>query len=168
MPKNIECRYCGKKNDAASLECDKCGASLSDSWIQVYCDRCGLPLGEGIDPVGECVTCKEPVFLCEKHKKKLAGDEIYCKEHESECFIATAVFGTPLDPKLDLLRQFRDQWLSSTSLGRAAVYTYYELSPPIARFARRNDTVKGVLRKTIVEPALKLARMLMKNDSKKL
>jgi hypothetical protein len=165
LPKNIECRYCGKKNDASSVECDKCGASLSDSWIQAYCDRCGIPLGEGIDPVGECVTCKEPVFLCEKHKKKLAGDEIYCKEHESECFIATSVFGTPLDPKIDLLRQFRDQWLSTTFLGRAAVYTYYEISPPIARFARRNNTIKGVLRKTVVQPALRIAKALLKNDN---
>lgn len=165
MPKNIECRYCGTKNDASFVECDKCGASLSDSWIQVYCDRCGVPLGDGMDPVGECVTCKEPVFLCDKHTKKVVGDEIYCKEHESECFIATAVFGTPLDPRIDLLRDFRDQWLSSTSLGRAAVYTYYEISPPIARFARNNGLARNVLRRMIVQPALKLAQILLASEN---
>jgi len=161
LPKNIECRYCGKRNDATAKECDKCGASLSDTWIQAFCDRCGIPLGEGTVPIGECVTCKEPVYLCEKHKKKLAGDEIYCKEHESECFIATAVFGTPLDSRINLLREFRDHWLLSTILGRAAVHTYYEISPPIARIARRNDVVKNVLRKTVVQPALKLAHILL-------
>ena len=161
MPKNIECRYCGKKNDASSVECDKCGASLSDTWIRVYCDRCGIPLNEGTDPVGECVTCKETVFLCEKHKKKVFGDEIYCKEHESECFIATAVFGTPLDPKIDLLRDFRDKWLSSTFIGRAAIYVYYEISPSIARIARRNDTLRNILRKMVVQPALKLAQKIL-------
>ena len=160
MPKKIECRYCGRKNEASEVECDECGANLSDSWIQAFCDRCGVPLGEGIDPAGNCVTCKEPVFLCEKHKKKVIGEEIYCKEHESECFIATAVFGTPLDPKIDILRDFRDQWLLSNPIGRAAVYTYYEISPPIARVARRNDIVKEVLRKTVVQPALKLAQTL--------
>jgi len=161
LPKSIECRYCGRKNDASLVECEKCGASLSDSWIRVFCDRCGIPLGEGTDPVGSCVTCKEPVYLCDKHMKKLMGDEVYCKEHESECFIATAVFGTPLDPRIDLLRDFRDQWLSSTFLGRAAVYTYYEISPPIARIARQNDTLRMVLRRTIVQPALKIAKLLL-------
>ncbi|MHA1637712.1 MAG: CFI-box-CTERM domain-containing protein [Candidatus Thorarchaeota archaeon] len=160
MPKKIECRYCGRKNEASAVECGQCGASLSDSWIQAYCDRCGVPLGEGTDPVGNCVTCKESVFLCEKHKNQVIGEEIYCKEHESECFIATAVFGTPLDPKIDILRDFRDQWLLSNPIGRAAVYTYYEISPPIARFARRNDIMKEVLRRTVVQPALKLAQTL--------
>lgn len=164
MPKNIECKYCGRKNDASLAECDKCGASLSDTWIRVYCDRCGVPLGEGADPVGNCVTCKESVFLCDKHKNKEIGDEIYCKEHESECFIATAVFGTPLDPRIDLLREFRDQWLSSTPFGRAAIYTYYEISPPIARIARRSDIVRNVLRRTIVQPALRLAQILLSGD----
>jgi hypothetical protein len=163
LPKNIECRYCGKKNDSSSTECDKCGASLSDSWVQTFCDRCGIPLGEGVDPVGQCVTCKEAVFLCDKHRKQVADDEIYCKEHESECFIATAVFGTPLDSRIDLLRDFRDQWLSSIILGRAAVHIYYEISPPIARFARRNNVVRNVLRKTVVQPALKLAHILLDN-----
>ncbi len=161
MPKSIECRYCGRKNNASLVECDKCGASLSDTWIRVYCDRCGVPLGEGTNPVGNCVTCKEPVFLCDKHAKKVIGDEIYCKEHESECFIATAVFGTPLDPRIDLLRNFRDQWLSSTPIGRVAIHTYYEISPPIARIARRSDTLRAVLRRTVVQPALKLAKILL-------
>ena len=26
LPKEIECRYCGRKNDASSVECEKCGA----------------------------------------------------------------------------------------------------------------------------------------------
>ncbi|MGY5864452.1 MAG: CFI-box-CTERM domain-containing protein [Candidatus Thorarchaeota archaeon] len=161
LPKEIECRYCGRKNDASSVECEKCGASLSDTWIQVYCDRCGVPLEEGSDPVGNCVTCKESVFLCDTHAKKLIDDEIYCKEHESECFIATAVFGTSLDPKIDLLRDFRDQWILSKPFGQALVYTYYEISPPIARIARRNEIVRDVLRRTIVQPALKLAQILL-------
>lgn len=161
MPKKIECRYCGRQNDASLVECDKCGASLSDTWIKVYCDRCGIPLGDGADPVGKCVTCKEAVFLCDIHKKKVIGEEIYCKEHESECFIATAVFGTPLDPKIDLLRDFRDQWILSKPFGQAVIYTYYEISPSIARIARRNDIVRNVLRKTIVQPALKLTQILL-------
>lgn len=161
MPKKIECRYCGRQNDASLVECDKCGASLSDTWIKVYCDRCGIPLGDGADPVGKCVICKEAVFLCDIHKKKVIGEEIYCKEHESECFIATAVLGTPLDPKIDLLRDFRDQWILSKPFGRSVIYTYYEISPSIARIARRNDIVRNVLRKTIVQPALKLAQILL-------
>ncbi len=160
MPEKNECRYCGRINDASSVECENCSASLSDAIRQAFCDKCGIPLGDGVSPVGKCVTCKESVYLCDKHRKKVVGEEIFCKEHESECFIATAVFGTPLDPQIDELREFRDGWLLNNPLGRAAVYTYYEISPSIARAAGKNEILKELLRRTVVQPALKLTRTL--------
>lgn len=161
MPRKVECRYCSAMNDIEAIECSKCGASLSDAITHVVCDRCGFPLPEGTNAIGECVVCKKPVYLCEKHKKRVEDDEIYCREHESECFIATAVFGTPLHPKIDLLRTFRDNWLSNRLLGRIAIRTYYEVSPPIARRARRNEYLRTILQQVIVEPGLKLAKAVL-------
>jgi hypothetical protein len=161
LPENVECRYCGRCHDLDTAECDHCGASLSGALKRIVCDQCGHPLPVGVDPAGACVTCAEPVYLCNKHKKKIAEDEIYCKEHESECFIATAVFGTPLDPRLDFLRRFRDEWLNNNVLGRTAVSAYYRVSPPVARRARRNEVFKIILRAMIVEPGLGLAEAVL-------
>ena len=164
MPKKVECRYCGAIHDLGESECSKCGANLSDAITHVACDRCGILLKEGIDPVGHCVSCKTAVFLCDKHRKRVVDDEVYCREHETECFIATAVFGTPLHPQIDLLREFRDEWLDSHLLGRVAIRTYYELSPPIARYARGNENIRSILQQLIVEPSLKLARVVLRRE----
>ncbi|UCE11762.1 MAG: hypothetical protein JSW61_07485 [Candidatus Thorarchaeota archaeon] len=165
MPERLECLFCGYLHDLDLTECTNCGASLSDATRKIACDKCGSPLLEGAEKAGACVTCGKPVHLCEKHRRKVAEDEIYCKEHESECFIVTAVFGTTLDPRLDILRRFRDEWLSSNLLGRSAISIYYFLSPPIAKRTRGNETLRRILRATVVEPGLGFAEvMLAKED----
>ena len=50
------------------------------------------------------------------------------------CYIATAAFGSPLEGHVEILRQFRDKYLVSTSPGRAFVAAYYRYSPPRGRF----------------------------------
>jgi hypothetical protein len=41
-----------------------------------------------------------------------------------------------------VLREFRDQVLLSNSLGTGLVRFYYEVSPPIADFIAKHDTVR--------------------------
>jgi hypothetical protein len=65
---------------------------------------------------------------------------------KSGCFIATAAFGTPLDPRIDVLRQFRDERLLTDPLGRAFVRTYYTVSPPIAHAISMSEVLKQVVR----------------------
>ncbi|MFW9933534.1 MAG: CFI-box-CTERM domain-containing protein [Candidatus Thorarchaeota archaeon] len=124
------------------------------------CDRCGIVLPEGTQPVGTCLKCQNPVYMCQNHRAKMVGEEIFCKEHESDCFIATAVFGTALDPQIDILRDFRDEWLLTSPLGKAFVFAYYEISPPIARRARHSILLRRILRRTIVNPALAMTKFL--------
>ena len=161
MPEKIECNYCGQSNRYDATECEKCGASLTDAFVQAYCDRCGVALPEGTRPVGRCVKCQDPVYMCQRHRAKIVGEEIFCKEHESDCFIATAALGSALDPRIEELRCFRDVCLKTRPWGRAFVYAYYEVSPFIARRIRDNSAMRRVFRRIVVEPALLLARYVL-------
>ena len=64
----------------------------------------------------------------------------------SNCFIATAAFGSYLDPKVKILRDFRDEYLLTNSLGTEMVEFYYRNSPPLADYIRDRETLRAIVR----------------------
>jgi len=74
----------------------------------------------------------------------------------ADCFVATAAYGTPLAPQLDLLRAYRDDVLQRTPLGRAAIATYYRTSPPLARWIARKPLMRAMVRQ-VLKPVLRWA-----------
>jgi hypothetical protein len=62
------------------------------------------------------------------------------------CFIATAAYGSYQAPHVQLLRTFRDHYLLTHAPGRAFVDAYYALSPPLAHFIARHDTLRALTR----------------------
>lgn len=62
------------------------------------------------------------------------------------CFIATAAYGSYLDPHVQTLRTFRDEVLMPSALGKAFVDFYYVWSPDAARFIARRPLLKGATR----------------------
>jgi hypothetical protein len=62
------------------------------------------------------------------------------------CFIATAAFGSYLDPHVMVLRHFRDDVLLQSELGTAFVKFYYKHSPPIADFIAQHETLRILMR----------------------
>jgi len=61
---------------------------------------------------------------------------------QNACFIATAAYGSYLDPHVDVLRQFRDNVLLHSSAGTWLVDEYYRHSPPIAAFIAEHDSLR--------------------------
>jgi hypothetical protein len=62
------------------------------------------------------------------------------------CFIATAAFGSYLDPHVMVLRHFRDNVLLQSKAGTAFVKFYYHYSPPIANYIAQHDILRMLIR----------------------
>ena len=80
------------------------------------------------------------------------------------CFIATAAYGSPMEPQVQLLRDFRDRYLTSSRAGRSFVRLYYALSPPVADVISRSETLRAMVRTTLL-PIIWFADMSMKSPS---
>lgn len=93
-------------------------------------------------------------------EKFIPSKETSEKEANSEpkegCFIATAVYGTPLAPEIDILRDFRDEFLLKNEAGEKFVDFYYQNSPPIANFISEHSTIKEVLREVGIKPLVEI------------
>ena len=61
---------------------------------------------------------------------------------KGRCFIATAAYGSYLDPHVYTLRNFRDNYLLTTYFGKKFVDLYYRTSPPVAKVIAANDILK--------------------------
>ena len=82
------------------------------------------------------------------------------------CFIATAVYGHEDHPKIDILRQFRDQVLQKTPPGRSFIKFYYQYSPSLSRKIQRHPVLKKILRPPLDQITLFAAKSLEKKHQK--
>jgi hypothetical protein len=62
------------------------------------------------------------------------------------CFIATVAYGSPIEPHVKVLREFRDRFLLTNPAGKAFVDLYYTYSLPMADFIARHENLRLFVR----------------------
>ena len=77
-------------------------------------------------------------------------------EPASGCFIATAAYGTRMAEEIQILREFRDEYLLTNPLGQAVVDLYYRVSQPMVEFITEHPSLKPIVRAGLL-PALAMS-----------
>ncbi|MBN2693887.1 fibronectin type III domain-containing protein [bacterium] len=76
------------------------------------------------------------------------------------CFIATAAYGSYDNGMVKILRDFRDNYLKTTTLGSTIVNKYYQISPPLAKKIAHNTTGAFITR-ILLEPVVGYVAFVM-------
>ncbi|RZA19360.1 MAG: hypothetical protein EOP10_19670 [Proteobacteria bacterium] len=76
------------------------------------------------------------------------------KTGDPNCFIATAAYGTAMDPHIDVLRWFRDRYLLQSAWGKSFVRFYYKNSPPVAKWISEHEWARTLTRGALWTPIL--------------
>lgn len=83
----------------------------------------------------------------------------------SDCFIATACSASSYD--LELLYQFRDNYLKKFTLGRAFIKFYYKFSPSIANVIRSRKTLSRLTLWLFIKPIVFTIGLLFSKSTNK-
>jgi hypothetical protein len=71
-------------------------------------------------------------------------DTVKYSSSSGGCFIATEAYGYPIEPYVNVLREFRDRFLLANRVGKIFMDFYYTYSPPIADFIANNDGLRAI------------------------
>lgn len=172
-PKSF-CLNCGviasgdrPKNYYRSRQCPNCGAyalygdETGPGYIRTYrCRECGFTKGWMWHPP---VTKVEEIKLAPKEEKIVNGAlaELALIEKKRGCFIATAAYGTPFAREIRVLRDFRDKVLCGGRIDLSFAKFYYSVSPTLANFIERRDTLRSILR-CILEPITHICTIVLR------
>ena len=145
---------------------------ISSDSTESSCSNCGHPLTFHC-----CGFCLQPVlkqtakidyqgYMYDKAGGHRGGSSVYHQSCYSVlsspgCFIATAVYESALCNEVILLKNFRDNILLKSLIGRFFVTIYYMVSPPIALLLCKHFQLKEFIRKIVLNPIVKWIQVLM-------
>jgi len=78
-----------------------------------------------------------------------SGNKLNDNYNSSNCFVATAAFGTKWADEIDILRNWRDNSLKYHKFGRLFIKFYYQIGPSLANFVEKSSLFKKITRKII-------------------
>lgn len=95
--------------------------------------------------VSQFTTEVDPLFVSGSSGGVLFGADAFTKPL-GQCFIATAVYGSPTHPNVVTLKRFRDNHLSTNLTGKYLVRWYYRISPPVAEHLKHSPLQASAVR----------------------
>ncbi|MCK5552748.1 MAG: hypothetical protein KAJ09_06350, partial [Deltaproteobacteria bacterium] len=136
----------GDFHHQASSPCIDAGESAAPSLPATDCDGEPRTIGSAPDMGADEVpaTLSTPVLFWD------IGTD-------GGCFIATAAYGSALSNEVNVLRQFRDDYLLNNEVGKALVSAYYEYSPRLADYIAEHPMLRRIVRIGLY-PMLELSR----------
>jgi len=108
----------------------------------MFCTKCNQEVVPLVTSVGggSCSVGSRTKFLCPQcsHVMKRKG-----------CFIATATYESADADEVFLLRQYRDNVLEKSVMGRAFTRFYYLTSPYVAKVVESSEPIKRAARRLL-------------------
>jgi hypothetical protein len=65
-------------------------------------------------------------------------------------FVATAAYDSLMEPHVKVLRDFSDRFLLVNAVGKGFVRLYYTCSPPIADLIENHDSLRAIIRVSLL------------------
>jgi hypothetical protein len=147
----VQCMKCGKVHPFADIlsGCPRCSRTDyayggGPSQLTIVCTYCGAGILQSV----KCACGGgNPINGRTLRRPKTGG-----------CFIATAVYGSPIAPEVVVFRRFRDQVLLTSQRGMVLVDFYYAVSPPMALLISKIGFLRAIVRTVLLEPVLRLIK----------
>lgn len=149
----VQCNSCQERFRIVSCECGhtRIEATVIEGGQLLYVRHSGYR-AQGLPP--HLIDR----WKCRCGKENLIGHELWVLDEKKGCFIATAVYGSVLQPEVLEFRNFRETILEKSILGRAFTKIYYLLSPPVASVIASSAFLKWLVKKLIISPLLSIVR----------
>jgi hypothetical protein len=163
-----QCYYCNRYFEYAVCPYD--GSRLYSDTDQYYCDQ-GHDLRipdqyrfiEGYtnrQTIAACPFCRTPYLYTDLPQEVKV--QFNRARGAGGCFIATAAYGTPLAPEINVLREWRDFKLRKSAGGKMFVKVYYVVSPSIALVIAKSEKLKYLTRKILTPVVMYFKRKYRK------
>ena len=98
------------------------------------------------------------------HKNELCvlkGPKAASRDSKSGCFIATAAYGSEIEPEVLWFRLFRDQVLINSTAGASFVQLYYRFAPSVGSAISKVNWLRVLVRLFILEPMLQIVKAIL-------
>ena len=146
-----------------SMQCRRCGGNIESGEEPVNCTKCGSAYHRGCIK-GEPTHPEEFAYgyICDNCHIQQNWGKI--EKEKGWCFIATAAYGSAMADEIQVLRKWRDESLLKMKSGRLFVNVYYTISPSIADFIAKSNTLKVHTRR-MLRPIIRVLKRRYRMNS---